>query len=232
MTMLKEEIEMSSTGGTRVMVVDDHPIVRKGLQDLLQDSGGFEVVRLVSNGEEAVNAAQETQPDVIVMDVMMPGKDGVEACRDILDLLPDAKVLMYTASTDEDAVVEAITAGAAGFVQKYADSDEVVKAIREVAAGRLLIPDDAVRRVFTSIRRGTVQSPSTEVLTPRERDILSLFARGMSYAQIAEARSVSMVTARNAIYRVQDKLGVNSKQEIVVWAVRNGLLDEDEDGRD
>ena len=218
---------MSSTNGIRVMLVDDHPIARRGLREVLEDSGGFEVVAQAADGAEAVRTAEQTRPDVIVMDVMMPNKDGVEACRDILDLLPDTKVLMLTASTEEDAVIEAIAAGATGFVLKYSGGDELVNAIRQVAGGRLMFPDDAVRRVFRLIRHGGVTTPVPNALTAREREILTQFAMGKSYAQVAEARGVGITTVRNAIYRIQDKLGVRSKQEIVVWAVRNGLLDDD-----
>ena len=220
---------MSSTNRIRVMLVDDHPIVMRGLRYLLEDSGAFDVVGQAADGVEAVRTAQELRPDVIVMDVMMPKKDGVEACRDILDLLPDAKVLMLTASTEEDAVIEAIAAGATGFVQKYSGSDELVDTLRQVAEGRLMIPDDAVRRVFKLLRSGTVGTvlkPGPKVLTVREREVLTHFAQGMPYARIAEALGVSTATVRNAIYRIQNKLGVESKQEIVVWAVQNGLLDD------
>ena len=138
---------MSSTNGIRVMLVDDHPTTRRGLKEVLEDTGAFEVVAQAADGVEAVRTAEETRPDVIVMDVVMPRKDGVEACRDILDL-PETKVLMLTASTVDDAVIEAIAAGATGFVQKYSGSDELVDVVRGVAEGRLMIPDDAVRRVF------------------------------------------------------------------------------------
>ena len=208
--------------------MDDHPITRRGLREVLEDSDGFDVVALAADGEEAVTRAEETRPDIVVMDVMMPKKDGVEACRDILERMPDTKVLMITAATEEDAVIEAIAAGATGFVQKYSGSDELVHAVRKVAGGRLMIPDEAVRRVFRLIRSGAHLAPGPAVLTEREREVLSQFARGKSYAQIAESLSVSMVTIRNAIYRIQNKLGVETKQEIVVWAVRNGLLDGEE----
>ena len=216
---------MSSTIEIRVLLVDDHPITRRGLREILEDSGGFEIVAQAGDGVEAVSAAEETRPDVVIMDVMMPKKDGVEACRDIIDLLPDTKVLMLTASTEDDAVTEAIAAGASGFVQKYTGNNELVDAIRKVAGGALMIPDDAVRRVFSLIRGGKATIPGPAVLTAREREILMHFARGKSYAAIAEDLGIGSVTVRNAIYRVQDKLGVESKQEIVVWAVRNGLLD-------
>ena len=216
---------MSLAKAIRVMLVDDHPIMRRGLQDVLEDFGAFEVVAQAADGVEAVTTAEETRPDIIIMDVMMPGKDGVEACRDILDLLPDTKVLILTASTEEDAVIEAIAAGAMGFVQKYSGSDELVDTVRAVAAGRLMIPDDSVRRVFKLIQDGGSTAIAPDILTEREREILTQFALGKSYSQIATDRGVGMTTVRNTIYRIQDKLGVRSKQEIVVWAVRNGLLD-------
>jgi DNA-binding NarL/FixJ family response regulator len=221
---------MSANNGVRVMLVDDHPLMRRGLREVLEDSGGFEVVGEAADGVEAVGAAQESRPDVIVMDVMMPKKDGVEACRDILDLLPDTKVVMLTASTEEDAVIEAIAAGATGFVQKYSGSEDLVDALRKVAEGRLMIPEGAVMLAFKLIRGGAHRMPGPKVLSAREREVLTHFGSGKPYARIAEDLGVSTVTVRNAIYRIQDKLGVASKQEIVVWAVRNGLLDDGEEG--
>ncbi len=219
---------MSLTEGIRVMLVDDHPVVRRGLRDVLDEAEDLDVVGLAADGVEAVRMVEESRPDVIIMDVMMPNKDGVEACRDILDLLPDTKVLMLTASREEDAVIEAVAAGATGFLQKNSGSEELVEAVREVAKGQLVIPDSAVRRAFRQIRDGTALKPSSAVLTARQREILTQFASGKSYAQIAESLGVSMVTIRNGIYRIQDKLGMGTKQEIVVWAVRNGLLDEND----
>ena len=216
---------MSSTNAIRVMLVDDHPTTRRGLKEVLEETGAFEVVAQAADGVEAVKTAEESRPDVIVMDVMMPGKDGVEACRDILDLLPETKVLMLTASTEDDAVIEAIAAGATGFVLKYSGSDELVDVVRGVAEGRLMIPDAAVRRVFKLIRDGAHLRSNAKMMTVRERQVLAQFATGKSYARIAEALGVNVTTVRNAVYRIQDKLGVGSKQEIVVWAVRNGLLE-------
>ena len=210
------------------MLVDDHPIMRKGLRDVLEDSGGFEVVGQAADGVEAGEGGRGVQAGRHSHGRDDAKKDGVEACRDIVDLLPDTKVLMLTASTEEDAVIEAVAAGATGYVQKYSDSDELVTAVREVAGGRLMIPDAAVRRAFRLIRRGGQLTPGPKVLTGRECETLTLFAKGKSYEQIAEIRGIGMTTVRNAVYRIQDKLGVKTKQEIVVWAVRNGLLDEEE----
>ena len=208
---------MSSTEHIKVMVEDDHPIMRDGLRDALEGEGEFEVVGLAVDGVEAVR---------------MPNKDGVDACREIMELLPDTRVLMLTASTTEDAVVEAIAAGATGYLRKDSGPDELAEAIREVAQGRLRIPDKAIRRVFAMIwgQRGLTASRTPKALTGREREILQLFASGKSYAQIAEANGNKAVSVRNSIYRIQDKLGVDTKQEMVVWAVKHGLLDDPELG--
>ena len=219
---------MSFTERIKVMLADDHPIMREGLRDALEGEVDFEVVGVAGDGVEAVRMAQSVEPEVIVMDVMMPHKDGVDACREIMEMLPDTRVLMLTASTTEDAVVDAIAAGATGYLQKDSGPEELAEAIREVAQGRLRIPDKSIRRVFAMIRgqRELTANRTLEALTDREREILQMFAAGKSYAQIAEARGNKTVTVRNTIYRIQDKLGVDTKQALVVWAVRNGLLDD------
>ena len=219
---------MSSRERIRVMVVDDHSIMRVGLKQVLEQSGEFEVVGDAADGEEAVRMAAEVSPDVVVMDVMMPGKDGVEACREIMESAPDTRVVMLTASTEEAAVVEAVAAGATGYLQKETDRERLLAAVRGVFRGELLVPVEVVRRVFVQIRdaAGTGDAAEAAGLTPREREVLVSFAQGMSYAQIAEERGVKTVTVRNAVYSIQQKLGVGSMQGLVLWAVRNGLLDD------
>ena len=219
---------MSSTQRIRVVVVDDHPVMRCGLKGVLEDSGRFEVVGQAADGEEAVSIVQELEPDVIVMDVIMPRKDGVDACREIMEILPGSKVLMLTASTEEDAVIEAVAPAATGYLHKYSRPEELVETVQDVAEGRLRMPDEAVRAVFAMVR-GDQRLSSRQGqgrLTALEQEILTLFASGKSYAQIAEERGNSVVTVRNTLYRIQDKLGVDSKQALVVWAVRNRLLDD------
>ena len=219
---------MSSADRIRVMVVDDHPIMRNGLRDTLEASGRFEVVGEAGDGEEAVRTVEELNPEVIVMDVIMPNKDGIDACREIMERQPDMRIMILTASTEEDAVIEAIAAGATGYLQKYSRPEELVQAVLDVAEGRLRIPDQAVRRVFAMIRgeRRMVSRRPLDKLTALERATLTLFASGRTYAEIAEARGISTVTVRNTLYRIQNKLGVATKQELVIWAVRNGLLDD------
>ena len=211
----------------RVLLADDHSIMRDGLRVMLEQSGEFEVVGQARDGEEAVRAASELAPDVVVLDVMMPNKDGVEACREIMESLPDTRVVMLTASTEEDAVIEAVAAGATGYLQKVSGMEQLLATVRDVAAGEIRVPASIVRRVFAAIRAGAEQEEKgLGGLTQRELEILASFCRGLSYARIAEARGVKSVTIRNAVYAIQGKLSLNSKQEMVVWAVRNGLLDD------
>ena len=209
----------------RVLLADDHAVTREGLQVILERSEEFEVVGQARDGVEAVEAASERSPNLIVMDVMMPKKDGVEACPEIMESLPDTKVVMLTASTEADAVIEAVAAGAASYLQTVAGMDQVLGMMKGAAAGEGRLPTEVVRRVFARIR-SRAKSREEVDLTPREKEILVSFCRGMSYVAIAEAREVKVATIRNAIYTIQVKLGVASRQEIVIWAVRNGLLDD------
>ena len=209
----------------RVLLADDRSIMREGLQVMLEWTEEFEVVGQARDGVEAVKAASDLSPDVIVMDVMMPNMDGVEACREIMESLPDTRVVMLTASTEADAVIEAVAAGATGYLQKVSGMDQLLSTVKVVAAGEMRLPTEVVRRVFAGIWSGATAEEEAD-LTEREKEILASFSQGMSYNAIAEAREVKPVTIRNAIYTIQVKLGLGTKQEIVVWAVRNGLLDD------
>ena len=219
---------MSSAGRHRVMVVDDHPIMRTALSDLLEESGRFVVVGQAGDGEEALRIAEELKPDVVVMDVIMPRKNGIDACQEIMELLPETRVIVLTAATEEDAVIDAVAAGATGYLQKYSRPEQLVEAVLDVAEGRLRVPDEAVKRVFAMLRgrRQLVSPQPTDKLTALERETLTLFASGTPYAEVAGARGISVVTVRNTLYRIQDKLGIETKQELVIWAVRNGLVDD------
>lgn len=212
------------------MLVDDHPIVRDGLQRVLEFSGDYEVVGLAADGADAVKIASELEPDLIIMDVMLPKKDGVNVCREIMDILPDTRVLMLTASTDEDTAMDAVAAGATGYLQKFAGMERLLSTVRDVASGEFRVPANVARRVVAGLGgERPILQPAGSELTTREREILTQFAGGLSVAQIAQARFNSPVTIRNAIYGIRKKLGVKTRQEIVVWAVRNGLLDDDDD---
>ncbi len=216
---------MSAGERIRVMIVDDHSIVRAGLQRVLEQSGEFEVVGQAEDGEEAVRVAAEVSPDVVVMDVIMPKKDGIEACREIMEYAPKTRVLMLTASTEEDAVVQAVAAGANGYLQKETGMEQLLSAMRNVVLGDFRLPPVIVRRAFAARSGAKRTEDATDGLTSREREILLSFARGMSYARIAEERGIKPATVRNAIYGIQQKLKVGTMQGLVLWCFRNGLLD-------
>ena len=212
---------------TRVMLVDDHAIMRDLLRDALENTGEFQVVAQASDGEEALKVAAEAAPDVIVMDVIMPVMDGIESCRRIMELMPDIRVLILTASNEQDAIVSSIAAGATGYLQKYSGKEQLLTTLREVALGEFRIPGDAARRLARAVRSPSADEGSEllATLTDREREILKLFAGGLSYQEIGEIRSNSALTVRNAVSGVQRKLGFKTRQQMVVWAVRAGLVD-------
>ena len=215
---------MPSSERIKVMIVDDHAVVRVGLGQVLEQTGQFKVVGQAMDGEEAVRMAADLSPELILMDVMMPKKDGVEACREIMEFAPETLVIMLTASPDEAAVEEAVAAGAAGYVPKEIDRERLLAAVRDVIMGELRLPTAVVRRVFEE-RRSRARMGTVGGLTPREREILTSFAHGMSYARIAAEREIQPVTVRNAVYGIQHKLGIKSMQELVLWAVQNGLVE-------
>ena len=217
---------MSTDTRTSVMLVDDHQVMRDLLRDALENTGEFRVVAQAADGQEALRLVEEAVPDVIVMDVIMPVMDGIEACHGITELLPETKVLMLTASNEQDAIVRSIAAGATGYLQKYSGKEQLLTTLREVAEGEFRIPGDAARRLARAVRSPSGDaSERLETLTDRERAILKLFAEGLTYQEIGEIRNNSGLTVRNAVSAVQRKLGFRTRQQMVVWAVRAGLVD-------
>ena len=217
----------NTTTPIRTMIVDDHSIVRDGISQALEESGLFCIVGQASDGVEATRLAGQLDPELIIMDVIMPNKDGVEACRDIMSTQPSTRVIIFTASTEDDAIIEAVAAGATGYLPKEANREQLLSTAKRVADGEIQIPPHLIQEVFAGIR-GTERPRDRQrnLLTQREREILTAFAKGMSYAEIAQDRQIRPTTARNAIYGIQHKLDINTMQELVVWAVRNGLLDD------
>ena len=175
---------MAGTPMVKVMLVDDHEIVREGLREVLEGVGEFEVVGQAADGQMAVEMASELQPDVVVMDLIMPVKNGIDACREIMDQLPSTRVLVLTMSTEQDAVVDSLAAGATGYLQKVCGRQEFLSVMRDVAAGEFRIPSDAMRRVLAGIRSAPRPSGGSTLdsITDRERALLALFARGQTYA--------------------------------------------------
>ena len=219
---------MTSDNRTSVMLVDDHQVMRDLLRDALENTGEFRVVAEAADGQEAVRLVENVTPDVVVMDVIMPVMDGIEACREITELLPDTRVLMLTASNEQDAIVRSIAAGATGYLQKYSGKEQLLTTLREVAEGEFRIPGNAARRLARAVR-GPLGDGGVErlgELTDREVEILKQFAAGLSYQEIGDVREISALTVRNAVSGVQKKLGFRTRQQMVVWAIRAGVVDD------
>ena len=218
---------MTAENLTSVILVDDHSIMRDLLRDALENTGEFRVVAQAADGQEALRMVQEVAPDVIVMDVIMPVMDGIDACREITELLPDTKVLMLTASNEQDAIVRAIAAGATGYLQKYSGKEQLLTTLREVAEGEFRIPGSAARRLARAVRSPMADAAfeRLDTLTDREKGILKLFTEGLTYQEIGEIRNNSALTVRNAVSGAQKKLGFKTRQQMVIWAVRAGLVD-------
>ena len=218
---------MNADSRTSVMLVDDHSIMRDLLRDALEETGEYRVVAQAADGQEALRLAGEAVPDVVVMDVIMPVMDGIDACREITELLPDTKVLMLTASNEQDAIVRSIAAGATGYLQKYSGKEQLLATLREVAEGEFRIPGNAARRLARAVRGplGDASAERLDSLTDREVEILKLFAGGLSYQEIGDVREISALTVRNAVSGVQKKLGFRTRQQMVVWAIRAGVVD-------
>ena len=152
---------MVATERIGVFIVDDHEIMRDGLREILERSGEFEVVGQAKDGEEAVRAAAQLRPDVIIMDVFLPLKDGIEACREIVDAQPQTRVLVLTAASEVDTVIDAVAAGATGYLQKYSGRDKLVETAKRVAEGEYCIPGDIANRVFAGIRAKARRTDTT-----------------------------------------------------------------------
>lgn len=210
----------------RVVIADDHPVVRQGLQALLATVTDVEVVSEATNGEDAVRAAIELLPDVVVMDLSMPGLNGIEATRQIAAAAPSVGVLVLTMVEDDDSVFAALRAGAMGYVLKGADPVEVIRAIQAIAAGEVLLGASIARRMAGYFGQAG-PAPSTGSafphLTAREREVLDLLAGGLSNQAIARRLVVNEKTVRNHVSNVFAKLHVANRAEAIVRAREAGL---------
>ncbi|MEA2234474.1 MAG: two-component system, NarL family, nitrate/nitrite response regulator NarL [Solirubrobacteraceae bacterium] len=213
----------------RVIVVDDHDLFRSGLRRLLQDQDGLDIVADARRGEEAVRRAAELRPDVVVMDVNMPGMSGVEATRAVREVSPLTAVLMLTVSADEDAVLDAVLAGASGYLLKDATLPEIVRGIVAAAAGQSLIAPAVAGSLLARLRRhGPPGAPPPAVpeLSPRELEVLRLVVAGCENSDIGRRLHLSAGTIKHHISSTLDKLGVDNRIQAAVLAVRLGLADE------
>ena len=206
----------------RVVLADDHPVVRRGLRALLDSLPDYEVVAEASDGASAVREAQLTRPDVVLMDVKMPGTDGLEATRRIVSSLPGTAVLVLTMSDDDDTILSAMRAGARGYLLKGADQDEIDRAIRAVVAGEAIFSSSVATRVLAQFAQRPVSAPFPQ-LTSRERDVLDLAARGWRNLAIAAELSLSPKTVANHLSSIFAKLAVDGRSAAIVRAREEGL---------
>jgi DNA-binding NarL/FixJ family response regulator len=214
----------------RVLVADDHALFRRGLQMVLEAEPDIDLVGEASDGVEAIERSQELMPDVILMDVRMPKRSGIEAASQIKDLLPHVKILMLTISDEEADLYDAIKAGASGYLLKEIPIDEVADAIRSVWAGQSRISPSMASKLlneFAAMSKGTgdrSQVPAPR-LTDREMEVLRLVAKGMNNRDIAKELYISENTVKNHIRNILEKLHLHSRMEAVVYAVREKILD-------
>ncbi|OIJ23656.1 response regulator [Nocardioides luteus] len=216
----------------RVAVADDQPLVRAGLRTLLQTEPDIEVVAVAEDGAEAVEQARALRPDVVCMDIRMPGRDGISATRELCgpDVADPIPVLVLTTFDIDDYVFGALEAGASGFLLKDADPDAIVAAVRSVAAGHGTLDTSLTRRVLREVvtRRRTqpvTAARGSELLTTRELDILLRLAEGMSNEEIAQALVLEVSAVKSHLARMMPKLGVKSRLQAAVWAYQSGLIE-------
>jgi two-component system, NarL family, response regulator DevR len=212
---------MTEAAPIRILLCDDHELVRMGLRRLLETEDDLEIVAEASDAQEAIAAVEEFHPDVVVMDVRMPGRSGIEACREIRSAFPDTHVLMLTSFADDEALFTAIMAGASGYVLKQIKGGELVGAIRHVAAGNSLLDPQVTERVLARLR-GEVVTPGDIIrdLTPQERKILALVAEGMTNRQIAEKVFLADKTVKNYVSNILMKLGLERRAEVAAFVAK------------
>jgi DNA-binding NarL/FixJ family response regulator len=219
--------ELQSHEELRVLLVDDHDLFRTGLRNLLEEQGGLKVLAEAANGADAVRLVRELAPDVVVMDLNMPEMSGVEATRHIATLSPLTRVIVLTISDDDADVLDAIVAGACGYLLKDASIHDVVTGIRSAAVGASLISPTIAAKVLQRVRASTADTDMAESirteLSDRELEVLKLIASGKDNAQIAADLVISPKTVKNHISNILMKLQLHNRIQAAVYAVRSGL---------
>ena len=208
----------------QILIADDHGVVRAGLRALLSAEADLEVIGEAATGEEAVRMAVQEKPDVVLMDVSMPGMEGIEATRRLAEQAPGVRVLLLTVHEDAALLREALRAGAAGYVIKRAVESELINAIRAAAAGDLYVHPSMTRSLLEEKEPARANNGALASLTPREIEVLRLIAEGYTNTQIAELLHLSPRTIETHRANIRAKLELDSRAELVRFAVRNGLL--------
>lgn len=207
-----------------VLLVDDHPVVREGLRSFLELQEGIEVVGEAGDGDEAVAAVSEHVPDVVLMDLVMQGTDGIEATRRIRGVSPSTKVIALTSFSSDEMVFPAIKAGAAGYLLKDVEPKEIVDAIRRVHAGEALLHPEVAARLMDEVSTDD-RAPRGSALTPREMEVLRIVARGRSNREIAGELGVAEKTVKTHVSNILQKLHLADRTQAALYAVRHGIAE-------
>ncbi len=212
----------------RVMIVDDHEVVRSGLTTILEPEDDLHVVGQAGSADEAVDKVSVLNPNVILMDVRMGEVSGIEACRTIKSVLPDVGILMFTSFSEDEAVMSAIMAGASGYLLKNTARGDLLKAIRAVAAGQNLLDPSVTKRVMDQLASlaAREQDRAMDAISQREKEVLMLVAQGLTNREIADRLVISENTARNHVSRILEKLNLTRRSEAAAFAAQHGLLEE------
>jgi two-component system response regulator DevR len=211
----------------RIVIVDDHEVVRLGLRSLLDRHPDFEVVAEAGNGREAIEKVDAYEPDVVVLDIRLPGMSGVEVCQLITEKHPDIKVIMLTSYAEDEMLFAAIRAGAAGYVLKQIGGDDLTRAIESVGRGEALLDPSLTQRVFEEVRKAQREEEASAFaeLTNQEMQVLQLVSEGKTNREIAEALYLGEGTVRNYVSNILGKLGVANRAEAAAYAVQHNLKD-------
>jgi DNA-binding NarL/FixJ family response regulator len=218
--MLGDTLATPEEGPIRVFLLDDHELVRRGIRDLLESEGDVQVIGESGRATEAIRRIPALRPHVAILDGRLPDGSGIDVCREVRSVDPAIAVLILTTFDDDEALFSAIMAGASGYVLKQVTGSDFVAAVRQVAAGHSMLDPAVTARVLARLRNGPPQDPLVKHLTPKEEQILELVGEGLTNRQIAERLSLAEKTVKNYVSIVLGKLGVESRTQAAVLAVR------------
>jgi len=218
-------MEMEEDKMIKVLLVDDHEMVRIGLAAVLGTEDGIEVVGEASSGEEGIRLAQEYKPDVVLMDLVMEGMDGIETTRQLLKLYPDCKVIVLTSYLDDEKMYPVIEAGAFSYLLKTSRASEIAEAIRAAVRGQSVLESQVASKMMNRFRQPKAETPAHEELTEREMDVLRLLAQGKSNQDIADDLIIGIKTVKFHVTNILAKLGVEDRTQAAIYAYKNGLAE-------